>query len=255
MSSILKEASQALEDWWFDPYRVAWIINTIGDNKRLTNHEEQKEILAHWERPGGRRVYYKTARRLREMWGLPPEPDTQTAITEFFVGVNIRHWGNVVRWQWLILDFLRSGAKAALGKVAENLNKQWYQGIPVDKELIYGHRDGQTTLGWDMGVRGIKEIVGITENQPVTEKMARLLDPHFEDFEHGKALKIGEQLCQEQGLPIEEGVRRGIKFGFEKRNTLDFVRIENLDQREEILTWLKDDARVDPALQRLMRSF
>lgn len=228
-----------MEDWLFSPRGY----------KGVTNPQDQLQILAHLERPGWKHAMYKDARTLREAWGLSLEPDTQTAITKFFIDVNTSHWGGVVRWQKQILAFLRSGSKAALGEVAENLHKQWERGIPVVQELIGGRTDIRTSLAWHgLGITDIKDIVGITEDQPVTQEIARLLDPYFEQ---SGALEIVEQLCRQQGIPIEEGVSLGIEWGFIKRNTIDLVKEDDLTRREEIFKWLNDDTRVDEALQRL----
>lgn len=243
-SSVLKEGLQVLEDWWFSPLG----FGSLGAYKRITDPQERQEILAHFERPGWKHAVYKAARTLRELWGLPSEPDTQTAITEFFIGVNTRHWENVGRWQKQILDFLRSGAKDSLGEVAENLHKQWGQEIPVVRELISGRTDAWTKYVGYVDVPDIKRIVGVTEDQPVTEQIARLLDPYFHQ---GEAFLIGEQICQEQGIPVEEGVSWGIKWGFIKRNTVDLAKEEDPIRRGEIFKWLKDDTQVDRALQRL----
>lgn len=243
-SSFLKEVGQALEDAWF-------FGGDFSGYKGITNPLERQQTLVYLERPGWKDGSYKTARRLRKEWGLSLEPDTQTAITRFFVDLNTSHWENVGRGQEQILDFLQSGvAKDFLKEVVYNLHRQWDQGIPIDKELIGGRSDVQTTLAWH-GLwipPDIKEMVGITEDQPVEEQIARLLDPYFEQ---SKALEIGMQLCEKQLISIEKGVSWGVKWGFIKRNTIDFVRIRDLTQREEILTWLSDDARVDEALRRL----
>lgn len=135
MSSILKEVLGVGEDLWF-------FGGVFSGYKGVTHPQERQQILTHLERPGWKDGSYRTARKLREDWGLPLEPDTQAAITEFFIDVNTSHWENIGRLQEQILDFLQSGAKAALGKVAENLHKQWDQGIPVAEELISGHSDG-----------------------------------------------------------------------------------------------------------------
>jgi hypothetical protein len=252
-NSLLKEASQALENWWSNPLRIGFFPEVLSINisgyKRITDLQDQLQILAHWERPGWKPAMYKAARKLREVWGLPLEPDTQTAITEFFISLNTTHWERVGRWQEQVLDFLRSGSKAALGEVAENLHKQWDQGIPVVQQLIGGRTDVGTTLAWyGLGVVGIKEIVGVTEDQPVDQQIARLLDPFFEQE---NAFEIGNDLCREHGIPIEEGVFWGTNWGFIKRNTIDFAKEKDPTRRGEIIKWLHDDARVDGALRRL----
>jgi len=232
-----------LEDLWF-------FAGVFSNYKGVTDPQGRLQTLVHLERPGWKEGSYKVARKLRKEWGLPLEPDTQAAITEFFVDVNTSHWENVVRSQEQILDFLQSGAaKDSLKEVACNLYRQWEQGIPIDKELIYGGSDGQTTLTWDLGIQGIKEMVGITEGQPVKEQIARLLDPYFEQ---SKALEIGMELCEKQLISIEKGVSWGVKWGFIKRNTVDFAKIKDPTHRQEILKWLNDDTRVDQILRTLI---
>lgn len=238
-TSLLKETLQVVEDLWF-------FGGDFSGYKGVTHPQERQQTLAHLERPGWKPAFYKAARKLREEWGLPLEPDTQTAITEFFISVNTTHWERVSRWQEQVLDFLRSGSKAALGEVAKNLHKKWDQGIPVVDKLISG-RTGALTK-WYIGVPDIKEVVGVTEDQPVTQQIARLLDPYFEQ---SKAFEIGNELCQQHGIPIGEGVSLGIRWGFIKRNTHDFAGEDDPTRRGEIFKWLTDDARVDQALRTL----
>lgn len=248
MKSIYNDIPMAVE--------IIKVIKDFLDPRRtVTNLYEQRAILAHLEQPRWNQSMQREARALRERWGLPPEPDIQAAITELFITKNISNWEEVSRWREQVLEFLQSGAKGALKEVAENLHKQWEQGIPVVRGLIDGN-DSQSlydTFGrYGFVPHTAGYIVGFSKNEPVERKIGRLLDPFFERNEELSA--AGAQLCQEQSIPLETGVAWGIRWGFVKRTTLNLVTPTAKTLRDETFRWLNDETTVTEALQRLTSS-
>jgi len=219
----------------------------VREYRKVIDSQERQQILAWYERPGWKDFMYRIASRLRQEWELSPEPDTQAAITKVFIDTNTNNWKRSVDWKDLILEFLNSeDAKDSLAEVAKNLHRQWKQGQLVAQELIGGYTGIRGELIGAMS--GIMGTVGIRKDQSPNEKIARLMDPYFESSE---APKIGAEMCREQGIPIEAGVRWGVKFGFTKRNTISLIKEKDENRRGEILQWLKDDSRTEQALQTL----
>lgn len=211
----------------------------------------RERTLAWYERQGNKEFMYRIALGLRREWGLLLERDVQAAITWGFIDRNLSNWDGVdARWQQLIWEFFvseTSGVKDAIRQVEINLHKQWEEGQSVVEGLIGGY-SSQAFGGIIDGLAGEMGLAGVRHDQPQTEKIARLMDPYPYLVATG-AFEIGRQMCEAEGIPIETGVTWGIKFGFIKRNTVDFYKEwSKTPQKEELFHWFKDEARIDQAL-------
>jgi len=223
------------------------VDSTVRGYRKVTNARERLKLLAHYERPGWKKFMYRIAAKLRQEWSMPSDSLRQEIIVQGFIDRNVNKWEGVDKeWQPLILEFLGAEAKTSLEEVEINLHKQWEEGQPVVEGLIGGY-SSQAFGGIIDGLAGEMGAAGIRHNQSQTEKIARLMDPYPYLVAAG-AFDSGWKICQEEGIPIEQGVRLGIRFGFIKRNTFDFASEQNENRRGEIFSWFKDTVRIDQAL-------
>lgn len=189
--------------------------------------------LAYLEDPSHKPGIHLACQRLRELWGLPLEPNIEAVIVYNLINRNVTNWDRVRYGRDQILLFLQSGAGSARREIIKNLEEAW-RGEEATM-MVRARLLGNPRRSF---LDGIFETVGVTQDQTLKEQLARLMDPYFQE---SKAFQIGQEWCKQRGVSRETAISWGIEFGFVKRNTLDLIGFREEKARTATLGWLRDD--------------